>query len=480
MKKRILALLMSIFMIFGCSFSVFAEEESPFLVTEETKKEIVRYILLTVLQEAKEDVNMTELLLDTLGRYAEGSDEEFDKMLRYFAEAIDEYGEYYSPEEVEALNADLTSVSGGIGATVEMRNGAFNIVNVLPSSAAEQAGVESGWQILEVDGVSMEDMSLYKALTYVRGEIGTPVTIKFLNMRYEEVTLTLIRGQIDIETVSHQMLENTTKKIGYIVINNFATTTGTELKDAIVELKKQGMEKLILDLRYNGGGVLEGALEVASCFIDRDKTILTVEPKNEGRRQIYASTGKIYDGELLVLVNEFSASASEVVTGALKDHKRATIMGIKTYGKGTVQTLYTIPVYGGLFKFTTAHYLTPNGTNINKVGIEPDIKVPNTEYQLMEQEVPKLTLNRKFNIGDKGEDVAVVKDFLRQMNYDVTKDDVYDEAAFRSVMQFQKNSDLYAYGICDFTTQKAIRQALLDTVFYIDRQIEAAVEYMDK
>lgn len=477
MKKRIIALLSCLILVF--SFGA-AASETESKISDETKKELLRYILYTSQAESKDEIDYTEVFLDTLMKYAEGSDEEYNKLLRFFTEAIDEYGEYYSPEEIEELNADLTSVSGGIGATVEMRNGAFNIVNVLPGSSAEEAGVESGWQILEVDGVSMENISLYKALSYVRGEIGTDVKIKFLNNAHQEVTLTITRCRIDIDTISYQMLDETTHKIGYIVIDNFSTTTGTELKEALSDLKSQGMERLIIDLRYNGGGVLEGALEVASCFLDKGKTILTIEPNDPKNKTVYSSTGKIYDGKMLVLVNEYSASASEVVTGALKDHGRAEIMGNKTYGKGTVQTLFNLPVYGGVFKFTTAHYLTPNGTDINKIGIEPDYKVPNEEFQLMDQETPQLKLEQKFNIGDKDEDIKIIKDFLRQLKYDVTDDDVYDEKTFYAVKLFQKNNGLYEYGICDFTTQKAIRQTLLDTTFYVDKQIEEAILYMDK
>ncbi len=474
MKKKIASLFACAVMI----FSVFVSSASA-EVSEDSKKELLRYILYTARQESKEEIDTAELFLDTLMKYAGGDDEKYNEILRLFTESIDEYGEYYSPDEVEELNADLTSVSGGIGATVEMRNGAFNIVNVLPGSSAEEAGVEAGWQILGVDGKTAENISLYKALSYVRGEIGTAVTIKFLTNAHQELTLTLTRCKIDIETVSHQMLTDTKNPIGYISINNFATTTGKELTTAINDLKNQGADRLILDLRDNGGGVLEGALEVASCFLDKGKTILTIEPRDTSKKEVYTSTGKIFDGDLLVLVNEYSASASEVVTGALKDNGRAEIMGIKTYGKGTVQTLYNLPLYGGVFKFTTAHYLTPNGTDINKVGIEPDIKVPNSEYQLMDQEVAQLSLTRKFNIGDEGEDIGVIKDFLSKMRYKVSEGNVYDEQTFYSVKQFQKNHDLYAYGICDFTTQKAIRQALLDATFYTDNQTEAAIKHMD-
>lgn len=477
MKKKIIALFGCFVFLFGAAS--FAEDAKNG-INDETKKELLRYIYYTALADAKEDIDYEEVFLDTLMKYAENSDEDFNRLLRNFTEALDEYGEYYSPDEVEELNADLTSVSGGIGATVEMRNGAFNIVNVLPDSSAEKAGVEAGWQILEVDGVPMESISLYKALSYVRGEIDTEVTIKFLTNAKTESTLTLTRCRIDIATLNYQMLTETTHKIGYITIDSFSTTTGSELREALNDLMSQGMERLILDLRDNGGGVLEGAVEVASCFLDKGQTILTVEPNNPEKKEVYTSTGKIFDGKILVLANEYSASAAEVVTGALKDNNRAEVMGNKTYGKGTVQTLYNLPFYGGVFKFTTAHYLTPSETDINKIGISPDIKVPNEEFQLMDQETPQLKLEKKFNLGDADDEIKIIKDFLYQLNYDVTVDNIYDEKTFYAIKLFQKNSGLYEYGICDFTTQKALRQKLLDTTFYVDRQIEKAVEYIDK
>jgi len=473
MKKRIAALVISLIFI----FSFIAQADGS--ISNDTKRELIRYILFTAQSESKEGISSTDVLLETLMSLVE-TDEEYEQLLRNLSQNLDEYGEYYTPDEINELNADLTSVSGGIGATVEMRNGELNIVNVLPESGAEKAGVKAGWVILEVDGVKMDGMSLYKALSYVRGEIGSQVTIKFLNNEYKEVTLNVTRGRIDIETLAYQMLENTTHKIGYITIDSFSTTTGAELRDALTDLKSQGMERLILDLRNNGGGVLEGALEVADCFLDRGKKIVTIEPNDVKQSQVYYADGKMFDGKMLVLANEYSASASEVVIGALKDHKRAEIMGWQTYGKGTVQTLFNLPVYGGVFKFTTAHYLTPNGTNINKVGIAPHHKVPNEEFQLMDQETPTLKLEKKFKIGDTDDDIKIIKDFLRKLQYDVTEDNLYDEKTFHAVKLFQKNSGLHSYGVCDFTTQKKIREVLLETTFYTDKQIEEAIKLMDK
>ncbi len=474
MKKRLAALFISVIMIFSFCITGFAESG----VDQETKRELIRYILFSALNNSKEDIDQTELFLDALMKFAGDDDEKFNEVLRNFTESIDEYGEYYSPEEVNELTTDLTGVSGGIGATVEMANGVLSVVNVLPDSAAEKAGVGAGWRINKVDGEPMEGKSLYGALSYVRGEIGTEVEIEFITPEKKSVTLTLIRGQIDVASVSHTILENTENKIGYIVIENFSATTGTELKEALAALEKEKINKIILDLRYNGGGVLEGALEVASCFLKEGKVIVTIEPKDETQKEVYKSTGAIYDGELVLLVNEYSASASEVVTGALKDHKRAEIVGVRTFGKATVQTVMPLPLYGGLFKYTTAHYKTPNGGSINNHGIIPTHTIPLEEYQLHPAEVEKPSLQRKFDVGDSGDDVKLIKGFLTQLGYKLNDDDIYDELTKEVVTSFQKEHELYPYGICDFTTQNAIRDALLAETFYNDTQLEKAIELL--
>ncbi len=479
MKKRFLSFLLTVIMIFSLSTVSFAQST----VDEETKRELIRYILFTAMNYSKDDIDSTELFLDTLMKFAGEDDEKFNEVLRNFTESIDEYGEYYSEEEVNELTTDLTGVSGGIGATVEMANGILRVVNVLPDSAAEKAGVGTGWRINKVDGESMEGKSLYGALSYVRGDIGTEVEIEFITPEKKAVTLTLVRGQIDVASVSHSVIENTkdvNDKIGYIVIENFSATTGTELKEVLSEYKKDKIEKIILDLRYNGGGVLEGALEVASCFLPKGKVIVTIEPKNEKESEVYKSTGSVYDGDIVVLVNEYSASASEVVTGALKDHKRATVVGVRTFGKATVQTINPLPLYGGLFKFTTAHYVTPNGERINKYGLIPDFTIPIEEYQLQPYEVEEPKMERKFDVGDAGEDVKLIKDYLTKIGYRLSENDVYDEETKEVVSIFQKEKGLYPYGICDFTTQKKIREALLEETFYNDTQLEKAIQLLNK
>lgn len=468
MKHKLLALILVL--LFCLSLPV-----SAGTVSQNNKKELIRYIYINALNLSKEDIDSEELFLDTLMKFAGESDEDYEQVLKNFAQSIDEYGDYISPEESTDMEAELTGQSGGIGSTVEMRNGKIYVVNVLPDSPSEKAGVQVGHAIVKADGIDLAGMSLNEALLYIRGEVGTEVVITFEDPNGKLYDMILVRDIIEISSVQYSQLVEY-PQIGYIEITNFSMTTGTELKEALTDLTDKGMKKLILDLRYNGGGVLEGAIEVASAFLPGGKVVLTVEPRDESQKEVYYTKGKIFDGEMVVLVNEYTASASEVVTGALKDYKRATIIGERTFGKGTVQNLYPLPLYGGYFKFTIAEYLTPNGTSINKVGISPNQTVMNETYKMTEEEIPHFGFMRVMRIGDTGEDVKNMKEALKILNYVLDDTDIYDQETHNAVKTFQKKAELYPYGVCDFTTQQHLKQALLDTLFYHDTQFDVAVE----
>lgn len=470
MKKKLISLIL--ILIFCFSLPVFAGN-----VSQNNKRELIRYIYINAINNSKEDIDPVDLFLDTLMKFAGEDDEDYEQVLKYFSQSIDEYGDYISPEEATDMEADLTGYSGGIGSSVEMRNGKIYVVNIIPDSPSEKAGVQVGHAIVKANGVDLTGMSLNEALTYIRGEVGTEVVITFEDPNGKLYDMILIRDIIEVSSLNFSQLADH-PEIGYIEITNFSMTTGEELKKALTELEDSGVEKLILDLRYNGGGVLEGAIDVAGAFLPIGKEILTVEPRDDSQKEIFYATGKQFDGELVVLVNEYTASASEVVTGALKDHKRATVIGERTFGKGTVQNLYPLPIYGGYFKFTVAEYLTPNGTSINKVGIAPHQTVINETYKMTEEEIPHFAFMRVMRIGDTGEDVKNMKESLKILNYALDDTDIYDEETHNAVKTFQKKAALYPYGVCDFTTQQHLKQALLDTLFYHDTQFDVAVELL--
>ena len=470
MKQKMIALIL--LLVFCFTLPSFAGS-----VSQNNKRELIRYIYLNALATSKDNVDAVELFLDTLMKIAEDDDETYEQILKYFTQSIDEYGDYISPEETSYMDTELTGKTGGIGSSVEMRNGKIYVVNVLAGSPSDKAGVQVGHAIIKANGIDLYGLSLDEALTYIRGDAGTEVVITFEDPMGKQYDMILVRDIIEITSVNFATLIDY-PEIGYIEITNFSLTTGEELKKAIEDLKGQGVTKLILDLRYNGGGVLEGAIQVAGAFLDEGLEILTVEPRDEAQNETFYASGKVFDGEIVVLVNEYSASASEVVTGALKEHKRATVVGERTFGKGTVQHLFSLPIYGGYFKYTIAEYLAPGGVEINKHGVAPNLTVYNETYTLTEDEIPHFPFMRVMQMGDSGEDVKNMKQALKALNYSLDDTDIFDLNTFNAVKSFQKTAELYPYGVCDFTTQQHIKQKLLDTVFYHDTQFDKAIELL--
>ncbi len=470
MKKRILSLILLLIVCFTLP-AVAAT------ISKGNKQELIRYIYFHAMYNSKEEIDTVDLFLDTLMKIAGEDDETYEQILKYFTQSIDEYGDYIPPEETSSMDADITGKSGGIGSTVEMRNGKIYVVNVLADSPSDKAGVQVGHTIVKADGIDLYGLSLDEALSYIRGDAGTEVVITFEDPMGKQYDMLLVRDIIEVASVNASTFVNH-PEIGYIEITNFSLTTGDELKTAIADFKEQGVTKLVLDLRYNGGGVLEGALQVAGAFLDEGLEIVTVEPRDESLKETYYASGKVFDGELIVLVNEYSASASEIVAGALKEHKRATIVGEKTFGKGTVQHLFSLPLYGGYFKYTISEYFVADHVAINKQGVAPNLTVYNENYKLSEEEIPYFPFMRVMRLGDSGEDVKNMKQALKTLNYSLDDTDIFDQDTFNAVKSFQKTSNLYPYGVCDFTTQQHIKQKLLDTVFYYDTQLDKAIELL--
>ncbi|MFC1615760.1 S41 family peptidase [Patescibacteria group bacterium] len=285
----------------------------------------------------------------------------------------DPYTVFMNPEESEEFNDSLEGTLEGIGAelTIEERN--LVIVSPLRNSPAEKAGIEPGDIIYMIDGEFAAEMTLFDAIMSIRGEMGTTVVLTILRDGLgEPFEVPIVRDSIDIDSVTVEKLDD---EITYLSINQFNDKTLEEFSSAISEMILEEARGLIIDLRFNGGGYLDIAVELLSFILPEDTTAVKIEQRGMENEVMYTNGQvKLLDIPVVVLVNEGSASASEIVAGAIQDYERGVIMGTQTFGKGSVQEVESFSD-GSSIRLTIAKWFTPNGTNIDEVGLTPDIIV---------------------------------------------------------------------------------------------------------
>jgi carboxyl-terminal processing protease len=300
----------------------------------------------------------------------------------------DEHTSYIEPEILKQENIQLEGEYEGIGAWVDTAGEFLIITSPMPNSPAEKAGLKPGDTVIKIDGEDMAGKDGNYALSKVLGPAGTKVVLTILHKdEVDPVEITITRAKIDVASVESKVLDN---QIGYVQILTFGDKTGPELKQALQTLRKQDIKALIVDLRYNGGGLLSAAVDVGSQFLK--DSILMYEEYGSGEEKVFRVRpgGLATDIPLIVLVNEGTASASEIVAGAIQDLGRGKLVGVTTYGKGSVQNWVELDDEQGAVRITIARWLTPNKTQINKVGLTPDVAVPMTEEDYKELKDPQL------------------------------------------------------------------------------------------
>lgn len=291
--------------------------------------------------------------------------------------SLDKYSQFVDPELYKLVQIHMKGEYAGIGAILQMVDGKIGIRGLEPGKPAEMAGLHVGDIILKIDGVSIEKKQVADVSALLRGEADTPVVVTILRGPPAQVLdITIQRKIIEIKAVQDSRMVG--KSLAYFRLSAWQEHTTTQTEKTLDDLTKQGMKALIVDLRNNDGGLLTQAVSLAEKFLEKDKKIVSVLSKIAEQRKEYFNSqkGKYLKLPMVILVNDKSASASEVFTGALQDHKRATIVGVQTFGKGSVQSMIPFDDVSAL-KLTTAKYVTPSGKVIDKVGLTPDKVVPN-------------------------------------------------------------------------------------------------------
>lgn len=314
-----------------------------------------------------------------------------ENAIRGMLSGLDPHSSYLNAEQFTELQVGTTGQFGGLGIEVGMENGFVKVIAPIDDTPAQRAGVQSGDLVIRLDDTPVKGMTLNDAVKIMRGKPGSDIELTIVREGVDQpLKITITRDIIKVKSVRARMLE---PGFGYLRISQFQSKTAENMVDAIEDLKKENngsLLGLVLDLRNNPGGVLNGAVAVSDAFLKKGMIVYTEGRIADSRLRFNATPDDVIDdAPLVVLVNQGSASASEIVAGALQDHKRAIIVGVKTFGKGSVQTILPLGSESAL-KLTTARYYTPSGNSIQAEGITPDIELESIAVESVERDIEPL------------------------------------------------------------------------------------------
>ncbi|SHI52913.1 S41 family peptidase [Lutispora thermophila] len=462
MKKRFLAIILIIVLAISGAVSADTYDYKETISTVESLMEIIK-------SDYYKDVDETTLIRGAI-----------DGMFK----TLDPHSTYMDAEEFKELMNFASGEYGSIGVLIEKRDGNITVVAPIADTPAEEAGLDTGDIIVSVDGTNIKDYTLGKAASLIKGDPGTRVKLGIIKAGTSDVVyIELTRALIKVESVKRETPfdrksedEIKDSRIGYIRLTEFSENTYDDFKDAIEEFKAQGKKGLIIDLRNNPGGLLSSVVEICEEIIP-EGPIVHIDAKGEENDETYSSTLKNPPFKIAVIVNGGSASAAEILTGAVKDSKVGVVVGTKTYGKGTVQNVMYLTNGGGI-KMTIAEYLTRNRINIDGKGIEPDVKVelPDSE------DLAPVKMDRDITLGTVGLDVYGIQQRLKNMGYQMSTDGVMNQATLNAINKFLKDNKLPEVKVLTKDAQKKILEIYSkDITKYIkDTQLEAAVTELQK
>ncbi len=353
MKRKTSTIFFLILILFNFKISLANE-------TDIYKKiDLFSEVLEKINKEYVEDVNQSDAM---------------DAAINGVLQSLDPYSSYMSPEMLKEMQTETKGEFGGLGIEVGMEAGVVKVISPIDGSPAEEAGVKAGDYIVKIDGIQVQGKTLSEAVDLMRGPVGSEIeiTVRRIGKR-KALTFNIIRDVIQIKSVKSKVIEDS---IGYIRLTSFNDNSSEQLEDIVKDFKKnKNVNKYILDLRNNPGGLLNQAIKITDFFLNNGEIVSTKSKKKSDNRKWFAKKGDLVNGDtLLVLINYGSASASEIVAGALKDHKRAIILGESSYGKGSVQSIIPLKNNGAI-RLTISKYYLPSGDSISEVGVSPDIFV---------------------------------------------------------------------------------------------------------
>ena len=330
--------------------------------------------------ESKKDIfEKIDLFSEVLSKideeYVDGinQDEVMDAAINGVLQSLDPYSAYMSPTMYEDMQTETSGEFGGLGIEVGMEHGVVKVISPIDNSPASRVGVKAGDYIVKINNVQVQGKSLTEAVELMRGPVGSKIEITVRRVGLKKaIIFNITREIIKIESVKSKYIDD---DIGYLRLTSFNENSSEQIKKKIKEFNKKDIKGYILDLRNNPGGLLSQAIKITDFFLENGEIVSTKGRKNNENRKWFANKGDLTNGKnLIVLINYGSASASEIVAGALKDHKRAILIGENSYGKGSVQSIIRLKNKGAI-RLTISKYYLPSGDSISEVGVVPDIKI---------------------------------------------------------------------------------------------------------
>ena len=348
------------------------------------KKLLIFFFSISFAQIANSSENDIYKKIDLFGEVLEKINKEYvdeinqsdsmDSAIDGLLQSLDPYSSYMSPEIFNEMQTETSGEFGGLGIEVGMESGVVKVISPIDDTPASRAGIKAGDYIVKINDTQVQGKSLTEAVELMRGPVGSGIELT-IRRRGEKKALnfTIIREIIEVKSVKADILE---KNIGYMRLTSFNENSGEQIKKEIKKLEKnKDVKAYILDLRNNPGGLLSQAIKISDFFLDNGEIVSTKSRKASENRKWFAKNGDLINGKtLLVLINYGSASASEIVAGALKDHKRAILLGENSYGKGSVQSIIPLKNKGAI-RLTVAKYYLPSGKSISEIGVSPDIEI---------------------------------------------------------------------------------------------------------
>lgn len=478
MKRKLAAIAAACVLAVSSCMPAFAQENNS-QPQETLQSRYIKDIAEAVAEQYRFDITKEQMYEAVMDYVMEEHPELLEGAIRAATGCLDPFSGYFDREELEGFGNYIEANYVGIGVEFERIPGYIQFTSITSGGPAERAGLAAGDRLLAVNGEDATGFSINDAAQRVRGEEGTMVELTVLRGE-EKLTFQVKREKVANNTISYEMIDD----IGYLEIAKFSSGTPSEVKEALTYFDAAGTKKIIVDLRDNPGGELQSVLKVLYKFVPQNLPLTTIDYKDDKRDVTFRSGAdfKTTDRKLVVLVNENTASAAELFAGAIRDNKLGTLIGRRTYGKGSVQEFMGLRSLGGEklgdIKLTVAEYTLPNGECIHKIGIKPDVEIKNKYVPMVTEEFKPMDFAAKYTVGDIGDGVLAAEQRLEAFGYQVGKvDGTYDEETALAVKSFQENAGLYPYGVLDITTQTYLNNAANEAEVLQDLQLDAALDY---